>query len=106
MEWIPIKFNLTDESSEYNYTATIEGSAQLSEDKRTFKVRLFNDPKKSSSLPPMEITVQFVAENTIPHWIDVRYRQPTKLSQEIGKAIELTAAGKEYISQCFLKILD
>jgi hypothetical protein len=106
MEWIPIKFSLTDISSEYNYTANIEGSALLSDDKCTFKVKLFNDPQKSSSLPPMEITVRFVAENTIPHWIDVRYQQSTKLSQEIGRAIEQTPAGKEYVSRCFLKTLD
>jgi hypothetical protein len=106
MEWFPIKFSLTDTNSEYDYTANIEGSALLNEDKCTFKVQLFNDAKKITSLPPMEITVRFVAESTMPHWIDVKYQQSTKLSQEIGKAIEQTAVGKEYIAMCFLKTLD
>ena len=78
----------------------------LSKDKYFFRVHTFINADTGMPLPQEEVEVRYITDCPIPHWIDEKTKKPTKLSQELGEAIEATAIGKEYIALCFLRTIN
>lgn len=107
MKGVAIKTTLTSGlNKESNHIVCIEAIADLSNDKLFFTVHSFKDVFSGKLLPMDEITIRYVVETPVPHWIDEKYNMPSILSQKFGKAIEATALGKEYIALCFLRAMN
>ena len=104
MKGIPIRATITvGLNNESNKSICIEAVADIDDSKTFFIVHSFKDVTSNELLPINEITLRYVAETTVPHWIDEKYKLPSVLSQELGRAIEATGIGKEYIALCFLR---
>jgi hypothetical protein len=103
MKGIPIKAVLTGLINESNSTMYVEAIADLSDCKHLFTVHSFKNTATGEALQIEEVAIRYVAETTVPHWIDEKHKLPSILSQELGKAIEATQIGKEYVALCFLR---
>src|SRR5690349_20057124 len=104
MKGTPIRATLTTGlTNESNAIICIEAIADLSDSKLFFTIHSFKDVISGEQLSMDEVTIRYVTETTTPHWIDDAHKLPSILSQELGKAIEATEIGKEYIAMCFLR---
>jgi hypothetical protein len=82
-----------------------EATVELSDDKTFFRVHSFVNAESKILLPMEEVFVRYVTECTLPHWVDDKYNAPSPLTLQIGKAIEATTVGQEYIMYCFLRTM-
>ena len=90
-------------NNESKRNISVEAIAVLDDSKYSFTVHSFKDADSGELLPIDEITMRYVTDATTPHWIDEKHRSPTGLTEVLGKAIEATETGKEYIALCFLR---